>query len=129
MSRIDLDNGSFITYEGIARDGHWNPGGTEAEDAQGVIAEFRKADAGKNLSGLVHDLIADFDLSTLKEHGEDAYQGTGYYPQLTWMALERSGLWVALDGISDGNESFRLHQYLDKAGLVLPDGVFKMATE
>lgn len=45
MNRIELEVGSFISYEGIADDGHWNPGGADAEDAQGVISEFRKAHA------------------------------------------------------------------------------------
>jgi len=129
MSRIDLEAGTFISYEGIAVNGHWNPGGTEAEDAQGVISEFRVASADTVLGDLTHQMIVDFDLRTLETLGEDAYGSTGYYPQLAWIALERSGIWSAMSSLNNGDEDIRLHESRDCAGLLLPRGTFTMAAE
>ncbi|MEK7594220.1 MAG: hypothetical protein AAB436_01105 [Patescibacteria group bacterium] len=129
MSRIILEGNCFITYEGIASDGHWNPAGATGEDAQGVISEFRKFPADTGLSGQVHREIKEFDIRTLETLDKAAYKDTGYYPQLAWMALERSGLWSAIDEISGENELFRMNGNVDRAGLILPSGAFKMGTE
>lgn len=71
----------------------------------------------------------EFDFRTLKALYKDAYTSTGYYPQLAWIALERSGLWSAMNELSDGNEVLRVHGHINLGGLILPNGLFKMAAE
>lgn len=129
MRRVDLEAECFITYEGIASDGHWNPGGADTEDAQGVISEFRKMPVVAALSALAHQTVVDFDLRSLEALGKDVYKGAGYFPQLAWMALERSGIWSAMNELADKTEVIRLSGHVDRAGLLLPSGVFKMAAE
>ena len=129
MFRVELENDCFITERGIASGGHWHPVGPVQEIAKQAIAEFRSAKTSSALEFLLHREILDFDARTIAQWGDDSYDGTGFYPQFAWTALEHSGILPALDEIALAEAKIRLDGYRGIAGLRINRDQFKLATE
>lgn len=127
--RVALENGSFLTYEGIGVNGHWNPGGASVEDARTLVYEFGDMPSTTGTSLDAHRGIMEFDRRTRRQHGDMAYNSTGFYPQFAWLALDRSGIMTALADLTTDETKIKINGFLGHAGLLIPRQDFEVAAE
>jgi hypothetical protein len=134
--RIKLENDGFISYQVASRSrpGHWHPESPTQEDFQQTMTNFRYLPESMDheLSGLarkMHEKICLFDNASDGQYGDEPLIVGGYYPQLSWMALDQIGVLDRMHDFGVSVTEIELDGIDGCAGLVVPSDEFKMAVE